>query len=310
LRSAFTLIELLVVIAIIGILIALLLPAVQAAREAARQMQCRNHLKQIGLALHSYHEAHSTLPYATYYNHSGLPFVGGTWATMILPFIEQQPLYERFDLSVALNHPNNAAVIKVVVSTYICPSDPDSADPVMTGRAISHPGVNPDAALGMWYPVCMGPTSTDTCVFCPQPKTSPSDADSYCCQGWNYGTQNPPNNSVGMFGRYPKGFRFEQVSDGLSSTIMAGETLPGQCVYNSAYAPNFPLAGTTIPLNTFADRLAYGEHVRACGYKSLHPGGAHFVLGDGSVRFFSQTIDYRLYNQLGTRAGGEVVTVP
>jgi prepilin-type processing-associated H-X9-DG protein len=114
-----------------------------------------------------------------------------------------------------------------------------------------------------------------------------------------------------MFGRYPKGFRVEDVLDGLSNTIMAGETLPDQCCYNGAYANNFPLAGTTIPINTFeVCPKPPGCHVRACGYKSRHPGGANFLLGDGSVCFLPESIDYRLFNELGTRNGSEAVTLP
>jgi prepilin-type N-terminal cleavage/methylation domain-containing protein len=306
--NAFTLVELLVVIAIIGILVALLLPAVQAAREAARKAQCQNNMRQLALASHEYHTAHGALPQATYYNETGHPLVGGLWTILIMPHIEEQSLYDKFDLKVAnpMIAAVNAPLLKTVISTFICPSDPAAQTPIMTGRSISHPGINPDVALGLWYPACMGPTSTDTCVFCPLPKNSPTDPDSYCCQGWNYGTRNPENNSVGMFGRFPKGFKFSQVTDGLSSTIMLGESLPDQCVYNTAFAPNFPIAGTTIPLNTLnQSTLVYGEHVRACGYKSRHPGGAHLAMGDASVHFISESIDYRLYNELGTRAGAE-----
>jgi prepilin-type N-terminal cleavage/methylation domain-containing protein len=308
----FTLVELLVVIAIIGILVALLLPAIQAAREAARRAQCQNNLKQIALGLHEYHTAHGELPQATYYNETGHPRVGGLWTILIMPYIEEQNLHDRFNLKVAdpMIAPVNRLLIRTHISTFICPSDPAAQQPIMTGRSISHPGINPDEALGLWYPVSMGPTSTDTCVFCPFPKNSPTAPDSYCCQGWNYGTRNPENNSVGMFGRFPAGFKFSQVTDGLSSTFMVGETLPEQCVYNTAFAPNFPLAGTAIPLNVLNEsRLAYGEHVRACGFKSRHPGGAQFAMGDASVQFITEEINYRLYNELGTREGGEVASL-
>jgi hypothetical protein len=229
-----------------------------------------------------------------------------------MPYIEEQNLHDQFDLKVSnpMVHPVNRLLIRTIIPTFICPSDPAAAQPVMTNRAISHPGINPNEALGLWYPVSMGPTSTDTCVFCPQPKQKWDDPDSYCCQGWNYGTRNPDNNSVGMFGRFPKGFKFSQVSDGLSTTFMLGESLPDQCVYNTAFAPNFPMAGTAIPLNVLNEStLAFGEHVRACGFKSRHTGGAYFAMGDASVQFISETISYRLYNELGTRKGEEVASL-
>ena len=119
-------------------------------------------------------------------------------------------------------------------------------------------------------------------------------------------------NSVGMFGRHHRPTtRFAEVTDGLSNTIMNGETLPRHCIFNSLVAVNFNVYPTNIPLNTMEDdRGAGGLWYRTCGFKSLHPGGANFVMGDASVHFFSQAIDFRLYNNLGTRAGAEVVVVP
>jgi prepilin-type N-terminal cleavage/methylation domain-containing protein/prepilin-type processing-associated H-X9-DG protein len=312
-RRAFTLVELLVVIAIIGILIALLLPAVQAAREAARRVQCANHLKQIGIALHAYHDNHGVLPFASGYRYDPpgswqVDSRTGTWAAFILPHMEQQAVYDLFDFDYRLSHPVNKKAVATVIPTYICPSDPQSAEPIFEYRDCIVSSLHPRPALGLWYPASMGPTHNDRCVYCPLPKNTASDPDSYCCQGYNYGSREPENNSVGMFGRFPIGVRFRDVSDGLSNTIAAGETLPGQCVYNGAYAANFPLAGTTIPINIFEVCLAPpGCHVRACGFKSLHPSGANFLMGDGSVHFVNEFIDYRLYNELGTRAGGESV---
>ena len=301
-KSAFTLVELLVVIAIIGILIALLLPAVQAAREAARRMQCSNNLKQLGLALHNFHAAHGKLPYATPYHftvqHSG------TWVATILPYLEQQTLYDEFDFTVRMNHANNADAVRMVVPGVICPSDPAGAEPVFDDRD-NLAGSNPSPSLGTWYSASMGPTHPDACPFCPEPRPS------YCCQGNSFGSTNPENNSVGMFGRYPAGIRFEQVRDGLSNTLMLGETLPDQCVYLCAYCPNFPVSSTSIPLNTFEMcGVKGGIYYRACGFKSRHPSGATFVFGDASVHFLSESIDYRLFNELGTHDGGEAVTLP
>ena len=297
--SGFTLIELLVVIAIIGVLIALLLPAVQSARETARQIQCTNNLKQIALALHNYHEARGELPFASGYTVSQT----GTWAAFILPQLERQDVYDRFDFNKNMKDPANRVAVTSVVSAYICPSDPVGSNPVLPYRCT----FNPNPSMALWYPVCMGPTHPDQCFYCPEPNPS------YCCQGGNYGTR-PPNSTAGMFGRYPRGFRFADVTDGLSATIMAGETLPGHCIHNVAFGGNFPMAGTTIPINIMLGegKTQHGppKHWHTCGYKSLHPGGAMFAMGDGSVRFFSEYIDYRLYNELGTRAGDEVVTIP
>ncbi|MEZ6072102.1 MAG: DUF1559 domain-containing protein [Pirellulales bacterium] len=310
----FTLIELLVVIAIIGILVALLLPAVQAARDAARRSACQNNLKQIGLAMHGYHNVHKSLPYTNQMPYDSAP--GATWGAMLLPFVEQQAVYDQFDFSVHMGHPNNAKIVTEVVPVFICPGaaygsgEGGSRGPIFDNRGDAGFD-NPNPAHGLWYPVSMGPTHNDNCVFCPEAKSSPSAPDSYCCQGWNYGSSSPPDNHTGLFGRSTKSVRFAQISDGLSSTIMNGETLPRQCSYMGLYAPNFSLAGTTITLNTFDVCPAPpGCHVRGCGFKSDHPGGAHFLLADASVQFFNTAIDYRLYNNLGTRAGGEPVVSP
>ena len=302
--SGFTLVELLVVIAIIGILIALLLPAVQAAREAARRMTCSNNLKQIGLAVHTYHDGHNALPMVTPYSDVSVTAPGPVWAALILPQLERQAIYDLFDFTYRLSHARNAEAVQTVVSTYVCPSAQGASNPVFENRSEANGSINPKVALGMWYPLSMGPTQPDACYYCP------IAAPSYCCQGYNYGTSGPPNNSTGMFGRHPDGFRLADVTDGLSNTFMAGEHLPRQCVYISAYAPNFAISGTQIPLNTFELCLAPpGCHARACGFKSDHPDGAQFVMGDGSVHFVNAAIDYRLYNGLGTRNGGEQVSV-
>jgi len=298
--SAFTLVELLVVIAIIGILIALLLPAVQAAREAARRMECSNKLKQIGIALHNYHTARGCLPFASAYNTGQ----AGTWAAFILPYLELQTLYDQFDFNLNMRDPKNKVAVTTPVSAYICPSDPAAGDPILPNRC----DFNPTPSMALWYPVCMGPTKPDRCDFCSQPNPS------YCCQGENYGT-GKPYGGAGMFGRYPTKFAFRDVKDGLTGTIMAGETLPSHSIHNVAFGANFPMCGTTIPLNTMEGKNAVQDHAgqphyRVQGFKSLHPGGANFLLGDGSVRFFGEFIDYRLYNELGTREGGEVVKVP
>lgn len=307
--AGFTLVELLVVVAIIGILIALLLPAVQAAREAARRMQCVNNLKQIGLALHNYHGANSTLPGGAPYGPVPVLHAGATWCEAILPFIEEQALYDQFNFKKPLSDPANSVVIKKRIEGFICPSDPASSEPVFADRDQLGNWSNPKEALGLWYLGSMGPTC-DGCFYCPQLKGSPTDPDSYCCQGWDFGSISPEGNSVGMFGRQFKGIRFKQATDGLSNTLMVGEGLPTQCFYQCAHCPNNPVAGTSIPVNILVVVNALGIYQKGCGFKSTHAGGANFLMADASVQFIDDTIDYRVYNNLGTRSGNETAKLP
>jgi prepilin-type N-terminal cleavage/methylation domain-containing protein len=335
----FTLVELLVVIAIIGILVALLLPAVQAAREAARRAQCVNNVRQIGIAVQNYHDTykhqpqyHAALPNnatQTYADYS-YGWRGAIWTVLILPFMEEQALYDRFDKTKKMTDDStigtlgysNRSLAKTVVSGFVCPSNVSAGNPIFTDRQ-DGAGANvnnPQISLGLFYGVSMGPTQPDACRYCPDHDgitgSTPSPKN-YCCQGYQYGWKDAANlvadSSTGMFGRNMKIRTFKQITDGLSSTFLAGETMPEQCTYQSAWAPNFALAATEIPLNTFITCSippTGGCHADACGFKSAHPGGAHFAMVDASVHFIAETIDYQLYNNLGTRAGAEVVTVP
>jgi prepilin-type N-terminal cleavage/methylation domain-containing protein/prepilin-type processing-associated H-X9-DG protein len=312
-RPAFTLVELLVVIAIIGVLVALLLPAVQAAREAARRMKCQNNLKQIALALHGYEQAIKTLPH-------GSPNCcvnnGDVWSVMLFPYLELKTVYDAMDHNGNLrNTPANRQVAATIkMPAWICPSDPAANNPVMP----RFPRDNPDPGHGLWYPACMGPVNGDQCPFCPLGMTDVSEAN-YCCQGWNFGTNPnaalgiPAGTFPGMFGRSIRSIRFAEVTDGLSNTYMVGETIPKHCTFMGVFSLNFSLGQTNIPLNTMEDASSsYPGAVnwfRTCGYKSHHLTGANFAMGDGSVRFVGRTIDYRLYNNLGTRSGGEQVQI-
>jgi prepilin-type N-terminal cleavage/methylation domain-containing protein/prepilin-type processing-associated H-X9-DG protein len=306
----FTLVELLVVIAIIGLLIGLLLPAVQSARESGRRTQCENNLRQIGIALHAFHDTFEHLPYAVGDCCGDIPTTRGhLWTTAILPYLEYNSLYKQIDpKKYAQSWP--LAVVTTVISTYICPSDPQGAHPVFRDRFARD---NPPVALGLWYPGSMGPTHDDDCEFCPDPNPSRKN---WCCQGFNWGTGGgagyPEGSHVGMFGRFRNAVSFKQVTDGLSHTIMNGETLPGQCSFTGAFSPNFNISMTNVPINNMESNVPGGNSLwwSACGFKSMHPGGVNFLFGDGSLHYISQNIDFKLINALGTRAGGEFAQIP
>jgi prepilin-type N-terminal cleavage/methylation domain-containing protein len=347
----FTLVELLVVIAIIGVLVALLLPAVQAAREAARRMQCANNLKQISLALISHADAKGALPAATQFRPGkaagSLTFPpepdngpGGTWVLEILPYIEQQALYARFDRTRPCSDPVNFPVLGTSLPFLICPSDGDAPGGGVfdAGIKVDGSGVfNPPAArqMGLWYPVSSGPTQFDQCAFCPP---VPPPTPNHCCQGNSFGSRpviltNDPIGPVGtgaptfagLFGRWEKGMKLKEAADGLTNVILAGEQINGHCRYTCAHCPNFPFSATNIPINTFLRHSSgaisagaavvspgfssdpeLGGYAQACGYKSRHPSGAHFSMGDASVHFISEVIDFHVYNLLGARSSGEV----
>lgn len=297
----------------------MLLPAVQSAREAARSLECRNNLKQIGLAMANYETAHGVFPYGSgdCCDPSNPKAWGGVWTTMILPQLEQQNLHDKIDFNLhTKNLPQD--ILDRALKVYICPSDSTASKAVFDNR-FHH---NPTRAAGTWYTASMGPTIPDQCPYCPEGSlNSPTKVPPvYCCQGHNFGTLPgngyPAGSGVGMFSRFRKAISAQDVKDGLTNTIMIGETLPDQCTFISMFAVNFNVSPTTIPLNTFESDGPGGQHAAGTswwttsGFKSRHPGGANFAMGDGSVHFFTETIDYRLYNELGSRNGREVVTLP
>lgn len=341
----FTLVELLVVIAIIGILVALLLPAIQAAREAARRTQCQNNLKNMGLALINYTDVYKRLPPATQYR-PGKPFPqvangpGGTWVVKIWPFIEEQALYDKFDHTKPSNSINNKDIVGVPLPWLICPSDTDAppnglfrtVDKQDGGNTNPNPNGGAELVMGLWYPVSAGPTHFDGCPFCTGARPN------MCCQGANFGSNavsisgeslgpvGTQPSFAGLFGRWEKGLKPSEITDGLTHVFMAGETIAGDCKYQCAHCPNFPISNTNVPLNTFlktpadlptggctagktADPAA-GGYCESCGYKSHHPGGAHMLMADGSVHFVNDAIDFDLFVVLGARKSGEVKALP
>jgi prepilin-type processing-associated H-X9-DG protein len=244
------------------------------------------------------------------------------WASSLLPYIEEQAIYDRWDFSVTNRAYPNSELVKIPVSIYICPSAERAGDPVFHDRNDAS-GKNPKVALGLWYPVSMGPTTYDDCIastneiniWCPEDYPG-----SYCCHGHPFGgAYGGEYASVGMFEHSPLQRKFKEVTDGLSNTLMSGETLPRQCVYVSSYAPASSIAGTQVPLNLTdpsmwcppqGEYFEPGCYANGCGFKSDHPGGVHFLMGDGSVHFFSETTDYQLLNELGSINQEEAVRVP
>jgi prepilin-type N-terminal cleavage/methylation domain-containing protein/prepilin-type processing-associated H-X9-DG protein len=314
--NAFTLIELLVVIAIIGVLVALLLPAVQAAREAARRTQCTNHLKQLGVALHNFEGAKKSLPAGSGYTRVEPK---GNWVVAILPYIEETNVSSRYDFTKYSNEtPNLELAATTVIPTLICPSDPDSNQPILGNRRQGAGSHNPITAQGLWYTGSMGPTIPDICAF-DQPSSS---TYKFTCLGCSFGTlwpdgtpltpcsavQKPGSTDTcaGLICRRHQGVKFRTVTDGLSNTFMLGETLPTHWVWNCVFCDNFPVSSTHIPLNTMIQSATPTNFAQISGFKSMHPSGANMLMGDGSVRFVSETIDYLTFNILGSRANDDI----
>lgn len=296
-RQAFTLVELLVVIAIIGILLALLLPAVQAAREAARRAHCSNNLKQIGLALHMYNDVHKTLPagwVGVRPDRPSEPFIfgptGWAWAAVILPYLEQANVEKNFiDYRLPVTDRRHEQVRGFKLAIYRCPSDIgkdryrlrellwDSAD----APDVSDPRLDLEYATSN-YVASFGPDDVDSCFAL---------------------TQGGQCRARGVF--FHNSFlRFAEITDGLSQTFFVGERAS-----NRGYAtwvgtaPVFLCFPSTIVGDTQEPLNYAGEHPH--GFSSFHPGGGNFLLGDGGVRFVSETIDLGVYRALSTRAGGE-----
>jgi prepilin-type N-terminal cleavage/methylation domain-containing protein len=346
-EDGFTLVELLVVIAIIGILVALLLPAIQAAREAARRSQCSNNLKNIGLALANYTDVNKRLPPGTalVMGYGEVNPGTGTWVLRILPYIEEKALYDQWDRTKTSNDVANKAVCGTPLPWLVCPSDSE----ILTPGGVDPPGMHNDGGSGvynpkqfpvmsLWYPASLGPTDMDNAPFCsayPYPGTAANP--NYCRQGFSFGSGVAPDNDpttpkgqapsfAGLFGRYPRGIKLAEITDGTTHVFMAGETIPYHCRYFCAYCPNFPVAATNIPLNTFLqfpytfgsaggsvindDDPSHGGYSQACGYKSHHPGGAHMLMADASTHFVSDSIDFELFYLLGARKSGKAKELP
>ncbi|HEY0984769.1 DUF1559 family PulG-like putative transporter [Schlesneria sp.] len=285
----FTLIELLVVIAIIAVLIALLLPAVQQAREAARRTQCKNNLKQIGLALHNYHDNFSTLPPGWIGVTGTTPDVFGMngwgWASKILPQIDQGPLYNSINFSAKMESPANAIARISPISAFRCASDtaPGSVWKIQDESATDLAELAVANYIGVF-----GTSEMDHCADHP----------------------NAPCMGEGTFFQNSR-VQIRDITDGLSNTLIVGERRTRR---DNGYSWTSTWAGVVANGDDAITRvLGSSDHTpnnpanHIDDFSSYHVGGAHFVLGDGSVRFISANMDHGLYQNLTTRAAGDLV---
>jgi prepilin-type N-terminal cleavage/methylation domain-containing protein len=280
-RPAFTLIELLVVIAIIGVLVALLLPAVQAAREAARRSSCQNHLKQIALACHNYHDTTGKLPPAS----TAPSLAGSSGFAAVLPFLEQSNLYSLYDFSKGNSDPVNLAAVSQRIPTYICPS-------CVFARTVPIAGCDANNRAPGTYAFSTGAldpwgTNNGAIATAATPQTDfASILD---------GTSN-----TFLAGESHWNFK-DYLWGSAPPTPCSGQVRGGFTYWSSPY----PLATAFTTRGPFNPKAMAGDSRRLSNFRSNHPGGVNMANVDGSVKFVAETIDHALLDALATRDGGE-----
>jgi len=334
--AAFTLVELLVVIAIIGILVALLLPAVQAAREAARRTSCSNNLKNIGLACLNYEQTNKHLPITIHQWNweeqdiqgnklcppggcrnmadGGPGYSGKGWIVDILPYIEEEAMYDGmkpgFVGDFEMRFAGRGMGLKVIRENYI-------GQQLDVLSCATDQSAQPSTELWYWPGIMTATTSYKGCI-----------GDSLISEDSVPGSTNSPfaglgspdcHNTVDCNGLFYRNTHFrpvklEKVTDGTSNTFMVGESVVSQDYHSAAYFCDGDWATCGIPLNFFiipedVTQIKTNNWFKARGFKSLHPGGAQFVMADGSVQFVNESIDSGAYRGLATRNGDETVNL-
>jgi hypothetical protein len=292
---------LLVVIAIIGILVALLLPAVQSAREASRRAACTNKLKQLALAVHNYHDSYRWMPISVGYD-------GGDenpynvhqrrgWIVGILPYIERDDLNQIFaDVNYRIYDNNCRVARETIVSALICPSDGTGHNKQTNEFQAQWGGTK--VALTNYKGVIGDPNMGGGGV---------GSSDEH---------NNSPNNGLFWRRNYRHPVNFAQITDGLSNTLMIGEDVPWFNFHSTWFYSNGDYCSCHRPLNFFAKppppNDAHGPETwpRDMGFRSQHPGVVQFAYADASVHVLRSNIDHTNYRALCTRALGETVTVP
>ncbi len=304
-RRGFTLIELLVVIAIIAILIGLLLPAVQKVRAAAARMSCQNNLKQLAIAVHSYHDTNNQFPTSggPGYNYNPNSPNCWSWLVKVLPYIEQQNLYQN------LNVPNGTiagagAWVATPIKTLQCPADGQTNQPrtdeANIGSTFNYGGPNMTVGQTNYKGVC-----GNNWAWGSYTNTGPT------------GNSNGLDAGNGIFFRsdYTRPLTMVGISDGTSNTFMIGEDVPRFNVHCDWVFFNHGTGTCAIPLNSGMRAGQPGfnnptDWPDVYSFRSMHTGGANFAYADGGVRFVSDSIDLTTYRNLATYAGGEVVSPP
>jgi len=314
--SGFTLVELLVVIAIIGVLIALLLPAVQQAREAARRMSCQSNLRQIGVALHNYHDVYGSFPPGGFRytgpspsssnEHTAFGSVSHSFLVTILPQVEFSAMAEQFNHIQGWRGKPNRRVVTTVPPVYQCPSAPlthsDHADETIIDAS--------DNVLGPMfaghYVGNMGPIGTGYDRFCKKNSDSGSMPN---CNSFN------EVSDQGILGANSK-IAFRDVTDGTSNTIMVGELSTNEYPTGEA-APRAWSRGCADHSCGMSKNVKFGINIQGfvsgnfnnMSFSSMHPGGTQVLMADSSVQFVSENINMDIYLATASRNGSEVVTL-